>query len=179
VIDRRGFSRDLYRKGVIEIGTTVADILNYLDRREEVTQCVSRLVRKVVAAAPGKVVFVGESLGGVMLVDALAEVLEKDHALRERASLLITFASQSAALAAIASGGVQEVSRPPFTPWVNIWHRDDFLSYPIVGTYKSRGIRDYEARHRSVFPEVHSEYVTNPASRLFDYINRELAPLLT
>jgi hypothetical protein len=176
VIDRRGFARDFFSKGIFEVGTTIADILNYMDRRDTVRGHLIRLVTSVLHDAPGRAVLVGESLGGIMLVDALAQMQRNKDDL-SKLDLLITFASQSAALVAIRPGGAPpEVE--PFTPWANVWHRDDFLSYPTQGTFNQDDIRDHEAQHGSLFPEVHTQYLTDPKSRLFEYVNDELAAVV-
>jgi hypothetical protein len=174
-LDRRAFIRDGYKRGVNEVGITIGDILNYLDARDHVTDCVIEKVEAVLKSAPGKVAFVGESLGGIMLADAMARMKDRKNTLLDKASVLITFASQSAALVAVSSGGAA-AGRIPFTPWANIWNRDDLLSYPISYAYQGLGVevRDHEARHRSLFPEVHSSYISDPKSRLFEFINYEL-----
>jgi hypothetical protein len=184
--DPRRAMRKGYTVGLMQVGTTIADILNYLDTRSAARLCVVNLVREIVDEAPGRVVFVGESLGGNMLVDALAnlrataETDEDDRARTERIGLLVTFASLTAALRQIRPGGVLP-GPTPFTPWVNVWSPDDFPSYPIEGTYEELNAGrpqkvaiDYVARHRPLFPDVHATYLTDPASHLFGYLADEL-----
>lgn len=172
ILDRRAFIRDVYIEGVKEVGVTVADTVNYLDGRSRITDCVAGLLTDILEAAPGPVAFVGESLGGIMLVDALGRMKERGAAL-DKACVLITFASQSSALVDLRPAG-SPTPPTPFSPWANVWHRDDLMSYPIAYSYEGPGRRDHEARHRTLFPEVHATYISDPKSRLFDFINYEL-----
>jgi hypothetical protein len=130
----------------------IGDILYYQRRGDQVRQFVGEqltgLERPVVA--------VGHSLGGIILVDLLtqeqAPVIDR----------LITVGSQSPLFFAIDA---LDRLRPgqqaplPFTPWLNIYSRNDLLSFLATGVFPGvDGITDIEVDAGVPFPESHSAY---------------------
>jgi hypothetical protein len=130
----------------------IVDILYYQRRGDQVRQFVGEqltgLERPVVA--------VGHSLGGIILVDLLTQ---------EQAPVvdrLITVGSQSPLFFAIDA---LDRHRPgqqvplPFTPWLNIYNRNDLLSFLATGVFPGvDGIADVEVDAGVPFPESHSAY---------------------
>jgi hypothetical protein len=129
----------------------IADILYYQRRGDD----VRRFVAKTLTNLERPVVAVGHSLGGVILVDLLSQ---QDA---PTVDLLVTAGSQAPYFYAIdALGDLRPGNRvTPFTPWLNVYNPDDFLSF-----YASRefdgvlGITDVMVDPGVPFPEAHSAY---------------------
>ena len=173
-------------------GITMADVLGYLRDPQAVIGPVEARLREIRRGAGERpVVAVGLSLGGIILVDTLAGEVAGDKPTAAEAApdqgsagdkgpaahLLVTVGSQSAALRAM---GVMP-SAPPavihprlFTPWLNVWHEHDYLSYPAGAMFEHLGdVRDRRAAQRGAFPRIHSGYLTR-SSRFFDYLAEEI-----
>lgn len=130
----------------------IGDILFYQRRGDQVRQFVGQQL----AGLERPVVAVGHSLGGIILVDLLAQ---------EQAPVvdrLITVGSQSPLFFAIDAldrlrPGQQDPL--PFTPWLNIYSRNDLLSFLATGVFPGvDGITDVEVDAGVPFPESHSAY---------------------
>jgi hypothetical protein len=130
----------------------IGDIL-YYQRRGDL---VREFVGEKLAGLERPVVAVGHSLGGIILVDLLTQ---------EQAPVvdqLITVGSQSPLFFAIDA---LDRLRPgqqtplPFTPWLNIYNRNDLLSFLATGVFPGvDGITDVEVDAGVPFPESHSAY---------------------
>jgi hypothetical protein len=141
------------RQGIMGASTPALGDVLYYQRRGE---AMLRFLAQQLAGLPRPVVAVGHSLGGIMLVDLLS---------RQEAppvDLLVTAGSQSPflyaldALADIRRGQAQPI---PFTPWLNIYNRQDFLSFCATRVFPGiPGIRDEEVDPGVPFPESHSAY---------------------
>jgi hypothetical protein len=130
----------------------IGDILYYQRRGDQVRQFVGQQL----AGLERPVVAVGHSLGGIILVDLLAQ---------EQAPVvdgLITVGSQSPLFFAIdALDRLRPGQRDPlpFTPWLNIYSRNDLLSFLATGIFPGvGGITDVEVDAGVPFPESHSAY---------------------
>lgn len=92
----------------------------------------------------------GNSMGGIILVDLLAE----DGA--PRPDLLVTVGTQAALLATfdgLRSGGS---GRPPFQPWLNVYDRRDLLGFVAARVWPAEtGIVDREVDLGVGFPDAH------------------------
>ncbi|HEX5591347.1 MAG TPA: hypothetical protein VFX65_13735 [Candidatus Limnocylindrales bacterium] len=173
--------RVVHHAMVDHAGITMADVLGYLRDPEAVIRpAAERLLEIRRDAGDRPVVAVGLSLGGIILVDTLATLL-RDEARpepdRRPADLLVTVGSQSAALRALGvmPSAPRDVVRPRlFTPWLNVWHEHDYLSYPVGAVFEHLGdVCDRRAVQRGAFPGVHSGYL-NRSSRFFDHLGREI-----
>ena len=169
--------RVVHHAMVDHAGITMADVLGYLRDPEAVIAPVcDRLIEIRRGAGERPVVAVGLSLGGIILVDSLARLLTdatRPEAERSPADLLVTVGSQSAALRAmgVMPSAPRDVIHPRlFTPWLNVWHEHDYLSYPIGAMFEHLGdVSDRRAVQRGAFPGVHSGYL-NRSSRFFDHL---------
>ena len=169
--------RVVHHAMVDHAGITMADVLGYLRDPEAVIAPVcERLLEIRRGAGERPVVAVGLSLGGIILVDSLARLLtdaRRPEAERSPADLLVTVGSQSAALRAmgVMPSAPRDVIHPRlFTPWLNVWHEHDYLSYPIGAMFEHLGdVSDRRAVQRGAFPGVHSGYL-NRSSRFFDHL---------
>ena len=158
-------------------GITMADVLGYVRNPEAVIGPVGeRLLEIRRGAGERPVVAVGLSLGGIILVDTLARLLTADARSendRRPADLLVTVGSQSAALRAmgVMPSAPRDVIHPRlFTPWLNVWHEHDYLSYPVAAMFEHLSdVVDRRAVQRGAFPGVHSGYL-NRSSRFFDHL---------
>ncbi|TFZ56588.1 hypothetical protein E4V01_18655 [Methylorubrum sp. Q1] len=147
------------RSGLMQAASPgVGDILLYQRRGEE----IRRAVLSAIGGAPRDkpLVLVGHSLGGVILFD----ILSNNEAGREVAQL-ITVGSQAAfffkcdALATVRRGG----AGAPFTPWLNIFDRNDLLSFRASPSFAGVGkIEDLEVSSGTSFPESHGAYFRLP-----------------
>ncbi|MGT2445905.1 hypothetical protein ACU4I5_26935 (plasmid) [Ensifer adhaerens] len=100
---------------------------------------------------------VGHSLGGIACVDLLAmPEAPKVHR-------LVTFGSQSPyfyEIDALTSVKKPDVLPKGFPPWLNLFDRNDFLSF--VGERLFPGqVEDFEVKSGASFPESHSAYLGN------------------
>ncbi len=159
--DRRG--------GLMSANTpAVGDVLFYQRRGEEIAAYVAAglvgLKRPVVA--------VGHSLGGIILVDLLSRA---DH---PPVDYLVTAGSQSPllyAIDALATLRRGSAAPKPFTPWLNIYNRQDFLSFCAARVFPEiRGIQDEEVDPGVPFPESHSAYWT--CDRVYQLIRKAWPP---
>jgi hypothetical protein len=152
------------RQGLTATSTApLGDILFYQRRGEEIANFVIAALEQIKARP---IVAVGHSLGGIILVDILSRTT---HPVVD---LLVTAGSQSPLFYAIDS--LQSL-RPqlqvpvPFTPWLNIYNRNDFLSYCATRIFPGvAGIWDMAVDPGVPFPASHSAYWHDP--KVYDLI---------
>jgi hypothetical protein len=143
------------RAGLMGTSTPgLGDILAYQRRSDDIRSLVAD--RLVGAQAQPPVVAVGHSLGGIILVDVLSG---------ERApevQLLVTVGSQAPLFYVIDALGYLRPghSKPqPFVPWLNIYNRQDFLSFCAARVFTGvDNISDEEVDPGVPFPPSHSAY---------------------
>lgn len=147
-----------------------ADILRYLSNGGRMRASVAGTLREA-AARGGPVVAIGNSLGGIILVETLAAPDAP------RPDLLVTVGSQSPLLATIgALGGLGAPDGPsPFQPWLNVYDRRDFLAFVAQPVWPGEaGIRDLEVDNGEGFPDSHgATYLSRP--ELYPAIRDHLA----
>jgi hypothetical protein len=145
------------RRGAISdsVNPAAGDILLYQGRGEQIRAFIKGEIQK----ASDPVVLIGHSLGGIACVDLL--VLEN----LPQVKLLVTVGSQSpffyeiGALHSLKYG--QELPKPQFPRWLNIYDLQDFLSYVGATVFKGQ-VEDVVVDNRQPFPVSHSAYFTNP-----------------
>jgi hypothetical protein len=130
----------------------IGDILLYQSRGHEVRSFLQRKIEK--AAAPVSVV--AHSLGGIACVDLLALPNAP------KVARLVTVGSQSPLLYEI--GALASLKRPDplpssFPPWLNVYDRNDFLSYRANRLFPTA--EDFIADSGQPFPDAHSAYFSN------------------
>ena len=161
----------------------VADVLHYLRRPDDMADFVSGCLE----AATPPVIALGHSLGGIILVDVLSA---SDP---PRVDLLVTVGSQSPILFAYDALGRPRggpavrlpyaSERPPFTPWLNIYNRNDFVSFKAREIFRNEllvptlDIQDAELHLPHAFPDAHGDYWTDAWT--FKYIGDRVARLPT
>jgi hypothetical protein len=169
--------RVVHHAMVDNAGITMADVMGYLRNPPAVIEPTrERLLEVRRGAGKRPMIAVGLSLGGIILVDTLARMLEDAGEGKEGrgpADLLVTVGSQSAALRAmgVMPSAPRDAIHPRlFTPWLNVWHEHDYLSYPAGAMFEHLGdVTDRRAVQRGAFPGVHSGYL-NKSSRFFDHL---------
>jgi hypothetical protein len=170
-VARRATTAFENRREKLSIGSLpfLGDILYYQKRGDAIRDFVAQEV----SAAQKPVVALGHSLGGIILVDLLTR---EDPPEVDR---LVTVGSQSPLLYAIDAldrirRGNAGADPAPFTPWLNIYDRADFLSFIAKPVFSGiEGIRDEEISSRVPFPSSHSAYFHQP--RTFELI-RDFLP---
>jgi hypothetical protein len=136
-----------------EAALPIGDILLYQARGEPVREFIRK---KIATECEPPVMIVAHSLGGIACVDLLA--LPQPPAV----AALVTAGSQAPLLYEI--GALFSIKSPNtvpqgFPPWLNIFDRNDFLSY-----FASRLLpaTDLEVFSGQPFPNSHSAYFGNP-----------------
>ncbi len=153
---RRATSAFAARRNRLTVGSLpfLGDILYYQKRGDQ----IRKVVAEAISAAPQPVVALGHSLGGIVLVDLLTG---PDPPKVER---LVTAGSQSPLFYAIDSldrmRRLAAGPKPlPFTPWLNIYDRSDFLSFVAQEVFAGvKDISDREISSGVPFPASHSAY---------------------
>ena len=168
--------RVVHHAMVDRAGITMADVFGYLRDPDAVIGPVGERLAEIRRGAGERpVVAVGLSLGGIILVDSLARTIARPG--QPPADLLVTVGSQSAALRAmgVMPSAPRDVVHPRlFTPWLNVWHEHDYLSYPAAAMFEYLGdVTDRLAVQRGAFPGVHSGYLTR-SSRFFDHLGEAI-----
>ncbi|CAN7388858.1 hypothetical protein LJR084_002476 [Variovorax sp. LjRoot84] len=142
-----------YRGGLTEaIVPFIGDILLYQARGAKIREFIAAEVRN----APGPVTVVAHSLGGIACVDLFAML---DAPKIER---LVTFGSQSPLFHEIGALDSLEPNEPlpaTFPRWLNIYDRNDMLSY--VASRLFEGVEEFESESGKLFPDSHSDYFGN------------------
>lgn len=128
-----------------------ADVVLYQRNGERIRRFVARTIGEALHGG-GPVVALGNSLGGVVLVDTLSQPGAP------RPHLLVTAGSQAPLLATF--GGLDPLglpgSPPPFQPWLNIFDRRDFLGFVARPVWPGEaGIIDREVDMGLGFPDSH------------------------
>lgn len=142
-----------------EAGLGPADIVLY-QRSGAAIRSFVRATLVEASRASGPVVALGNSLGGIILVDALAE------AGSPAPNLLVTVGSQAPLLATFgALDPLDLTGHVPFQPWLNIYDRRDLLGFVARPVWPDQeGITDFEVDLGVGFPDAHgATYLASPA----------------
>ena len=123
----------------------VADVLRYQRHGEQIREHV----RAEIQALDTPRMVIAHSLGGIIAVDTLFGPGASDLDV----SLLVTFGSQSALLAAIDA--LDPVK--PTVPWLNLWATYDFVSFLDAGLWPGV-VEDREIVLDVGFPAAHGAY---------------------
>lgn len=182
VLGERTLLRWLWGRVMTE-GTlaVMVDVLSYLRRPEEIVGYAAAELDRIAADREDRrVVALGLSLGGIILVDTLARRLAREPGPRggpgglgqgapptSPVDLLVTVGSQSPFLLACDALGELRRHGPrplrPFVPWLNVWNPDDYLSYPAGPIFGDAvrpraALRDVIGHDAAAFPAVHGQY---------------------
>lgn len=146
------------RKGLMTAASPgLGDILYYQRYGARILDALDEEIRK----EDGPVYALGHSLGGIMLVDLMTRANAPDNVAK-----IITIGSQSPFF--FAAGALDRLSDSklavaPKTPWLNIYDRNDFLSFCAERIFKNvPGIEDSEVSSGAPFPDSHGAYFRQP-----------------
>jgi hypothetical protein len=139
----------------------IGDILLYQRRGDQIlTEIENKIV--ALAAQNTRVIVLGHSLGGIMIVDLLSR---RRDAGPLPVTQLITVGSQAPVLFKFDALGTMRPTEAlpegtPYRPWLNFFDRNDFLSFCASRAFPgvATGIRDFEIASKVSFPEAHSAY---------------------
>lgn len=137
-----------------DVALPLGDVLLYQTHGEK----IRGYLRAKIANAPEPVTLVAHSLGGIACFDLLAMPNPP------QVSRLVTVGSQVPLLYEMgALSSLQPSESPPdrFPPWLNIYDRDDFLSYIAEPLFAKA--KDVEVESGQPFPASHSAYFGNEA----------------
>jgi hypothetical protein len=145
------------RLGIFDdVSAGLGDILMYQARGQEIRD----YIRDEIIKLRGRVVIIAHSLGGIACVDLF--LMEEPP---ENVELLVTVGSQAPVLYELnalvgkaydPNGGLPD----KFPQWLNIYDRNDFLSYVGAKFFPGR-IVDVEVQSNQPFPVSHSAYWNN------------------
>jgi hypothetical protein len=135
------------RAGLMQEILGVADVLVY----QRVGEPIREVVRAALASVPDAerpLIALGNSLGGIILVDTLRDPDAP------RPDLLVTVGSQAPVLQTF--GGLGPDASPPFQPWLNIYDTRDLFAFVAQPVWPDQpGIRDARVDLGLAFPDVH------------------------
>lgn len=145
----------------------LADVAFYLRHGETFREYVSAQLREL----EPPIVAVGHSLGGVILVDLLSQDNETDI------ELLVTAGTQAPllyALRALEHLTPDDPASTPFTPWLNFYNPNDFLSFCAKPLFPDTpGIVEEKIEPKGIpFPAAHSAYWME--NRIYERIHNVL-----
>jgi hypothetical protein len=150
----------------------VSDVLLYQRNGEPIRRFVADVLARA-RRGEGPVVALGESLGSIILVNALMA------AGAPRPDLVVTVGSQASLLqtiGALADPG----SPPPFQPWLNIYDRRDLVAFVAAPVWPDQpGISDVAIDTGLGFPDSHgATYLSEPTvyDAIRDHPALNLAP---
>lgn len=146
----------------------LADVAFYLRHGETFRDYVSEQIKDL--APP--IVAVGHSLGGVILVDLLSQDDEMEI------ELLVTAGTQAPllyALRALEHLSPDDPASTPFTPWLNFYNPNDFLSFCAKPLFPGMpGLVEEKIEPEGIpFPAAHSAYWME--NRIYERIHDVLA----
>ena len=147
------------RTGLMQAASPgIGDILLYQRRGAE----IRAYVRAAILAEPKEtpLVVLGHSLGGIILFDLL-NAGDLDH----KIACFITIGSQSAFFYKCDAMERQRLGdgEAPFTPWFNIYDRNDLLSFRAGPAFDDlKGVEDLQVASRAPFPDSHGAYFRMP-----------------
>ncbi|MDN0197342.1 hypothetical protein [Streptomyces sp. S.PNR 29] len=149
---------NLWRGPITQQATPfLGDILRYQARG----QALRDHLHRTITADDGPTVLVGHSLGGVALVDLLAQRAARGEPLRGP-RLLVTVGSQAPFLHELgALAGLEPGDPLPdgFPRWLNIFDRQDMLAFLAEPVFPGDPrVTDHEVSSRQPFPPCHSAY---------------------
>ncbi|MFF3330879.1 hypothetical protein ACFYWX_15150 [Streptomyces sp. NPDC002888] len=149
---------NLWRGSITEGATPfLGDILRYQARG----QALRDHLHRTITAHDGPTVLIGHSLGGVALVDLLAQSAARGEPVRGP-QLVVTVGSQAPFLHDLgALAGLEPGDPLPegFPRWLNIYDRQDLLAFLAEPVFpRDPRVTDHEVSSRQPFPPCHSAY---------------------
>ncbi|MFI9031203.1 hypothetical protein [Streptomyces sp. NPDC053560] len=147
------------------------DILRYQARGDALRAAIANAARSAAQAAPGPVVLLAHSLGGIACVDLLAGAADMPP---PDVDLLVTVGSQAPflyeldALTALRRGDPLPTA---FPRWLNVYDERDLLSFVGEQVFPGR-VTDVRVDTWQPFPRAHSAYFAH--RKLYQWLAAEL-----
>lgn len=148
-----------YRARLVrEAGLGPGDIVLYQRSGDRIRKVVADELTQALERG-GPVVALGNSLGGIVLVDLLAQPASP------KPTLLVTVGSQAPLLATFGALGPlgRNGQLRAFTPWLNIYDRRDLLGFVASRVWPDPGVTDHEVNLGVGFPDAHGGAYLNNA----------------
>jgi len=168
---QRPILRTVYSGAIPMLWRTIADAVYYLHHGADLRAQMAAWIRGRPARGSRPRVAIGLSLGGLLLVDALA------GAPAGTVDALVTVGSQAALI--YQCGGLaglpRRVPHPlPYRPWLNVWDPDDYMSFPVRSVFgRDDWIVDRLVQDPGrAFPDDHGAYFSERA--VYDAIETQL-----
>ncbi|MET0771811.1 MAG: hypothetical protein ABWZ82_01900 [Candidatus Limnocylindrales bacterium] len=168
--------RELMSTGILGI----ADILLYQRNGHAIRRYVTGALRRARATethlqaagqSEGRVVALGNSLGGIILADTLAGSAGGD------CDAFVTMGSQPGALKVLGALG-KAASARAFEPWINIYDPRDFMGFKVTGLWPdATRLEDVEVDLGRGFPHSHGKSYYEPGSPAIRVMLERLGPL--
>lgn len=160
-----------------KISKFLRDVAYYLQHGETIRGFIAEELRKHSDDSP--VVVLAHSLGGIAAVDLLSDPAVMSGPAKLKVDQLITVGSQAPYLYLLDSLHVLSPTKPnnpkPFEPWLNIYNREDLLSFCAERVFGgSRRIHDEELVADVPFPAAHSAYWAQDG--FYDILHRYRLP---
>lgn len=154
--------REVRVRAISTVGAQfLSDVLSYRRYRRDIFRVVHKRLKVAAAKDEGPVVALGLSLGGIILVDYMAEFMREGVPV----AALVTVGTQAPMMYAlgcldgVTSQGALSSYPQPFGPWLNVYNPADLLSFVAQPVFPfSDGIRDVRVSGAERFPASHSAY---------------------
>jgi hypothetical protein len=144
------------REGVTRTVTPyLGDVMLYLSRGAAIRQEIARHV----ARQEPPVHVIAHSLGGIACLDLLADGRLPGVKTLVTVGTQVSYLYQINALPLLS----RDEPVPPLPPWVNVYDRHDFLSFPAEPAFGARVVTDRYVHSGVPFPMSHSAYFRNDA----------------
>jgi hypothetical protein len=147
------FAKDRRSGVMMQASPGFGDILLSQRRGQDILELLKAEIEKI----EGDVYAIGHSLGGIFLVNILSSPHRPANVKK-----LITVASQSPFFFACDAMDTLRPGEPLgalFTPWLNIFDRNDFLSFCAERMFRSvPDVIDFEVSSGIPFPDSHGAY---------------------
>jgi hypothetical protein len=152
----------------------IRDVAFYVDKGAPVRAYIADAIRQHQQSKP--LILLGHSLGGIACVDLLSDPKVMGGADPARIDLLVTVGSQSPLLYlmdALPSLSPRSPDTPvPFVPWLNIYNRDDLLSFCAARVWVNTPVKDEPISAGVPFPASHSAYWSQ--DRVYELIGKHV-----
>lgn len=136
------------------------DVVFYVQRGDLVRDYIAEQIR--LHHNDGPIVLLAHSLGGIAAVDLLSDPAVMDSPKGLKVELLVTVGSQSPLLYLMDALAVLSPKSPdspqPFVPWLNLYNRQDLLSFCASGVFVNSPVHDEPISAGVPFPMSHSAY---------------------
>jgi hypothetical protein len=149
---------------MVPLARFIHDVALYLNHGEEIRAFIEDGIRA--NSDKGPPIVIGHSLGGIAAVDILSNPANREGDKKLDVGTFVTVGSQAPALFLMDALTFLTHDREtdkrmgdPFAPWLNIYNREDLLSFCAKRVFPDvDGIKDVAVDAKVPFPASHSAY---------------------